>query len=63
MGVIMGLSDRVGVVDYVRNIGDGTPDEVRNNQEVIDAYLGVSHDYKRSICFMSVSRRYRVGAE
>ncbi|MGA9409026.1 MAG: hypothetical protein WBV78_01140, partial [Roseobacter sp.] len=25
-------------------IGDGTPDEVRNNQDVIDAYLGVSHD-------------------
>jgi branched-chain amino acid transport system ATP-binding protein len=31
-------------MDYGRKIGDGTPDEVRNNQEVIDAYLGVSHD-------------------
>jgi len=32
------------VMDYGRKIGDGTPDEVRNNQEVIDAYLGVTHD-------------------
>ncbi|MEM9581484.1 MAG: ABC transporter ATP-binding protein [Pseudomonadota bacterium] len=44
MGVVMDLSDRVVVMDYGRKIGDGTPEEVRNNQEVIDAYLGVSHD-------------------
>ncbi|MEM0988748.1 MAG: ABC transporter ATP-binding protein [Pseudomonadota bacterium] len=44
MGVVMDLADRVVVLDYGRNIGDGTPDEVRNNQDVIDAYLGVSHD-------------------
>lgn len=44
MGVVMDLSDRVAVLDYGRKIGDGTPDEVRNNQDVIDAYLGVSHD-------------------
>ncbi|MGF1552523.1 MAG: ABC transporter ATP-binding protein [Paracoccaceae bacterium] len=44
MGVVMDLADRVAVLDYGRKIGDGTPDEVRANQDVIDAYLGVSHD-------------------
>ena len=44
MGVVMDLSDRVVVMDYGRKIGDGTPNEVRNNKAVVDAYLGVSHD-------------------
>ena len=43
MGVVMDISDRVVVLDYGRKIGDGTPDEVRANQAVIDAYLGVQH--------------------
>jgi branched-chain amino acid transport system ATP-binding protein len=43
MGVVMDISDRVVVLEYGRKIGDGTPDEVRGNQAVIDAYLGVSH--------------------
>ena len=43
MGVVMDLSDRVVVLDYGRKLADGTPEEVRNNQQVIDAYLGVSH--------------------
>ncbi|GAA6209176.1 ABC transporter ATP-binding protein [Cognatishimia sp. WU-CL00825] len=44
MGVVMDLSDRVVVMDYGKKIGDGTPQEVRSNQDVIDAYLGVAHD-------------------
>jgi branched-chain amino acid transport system ATP-binding protein len=44
MGVVMDIADRVVVLDYGKKIGDGTPEEVRANQDVIDAYLGVSHD-------------------
>ena len=44
MSVVMDLSDRVVVLDYGRKLADGVPDEVRNNPEVIDAYLGVSHE-------------------
>jgi len=40
MGVVMDISDRVVVLDYGCKIGDGTPDQVRNNPEVIAAYLG-----------------------
>jgi branched-chain amino acid transport system ATP-binding protein len=43
MGVVMDLSDRVVVLDYGRKIGDGSPEEVRANPDVISAYLGTVH--------------------
>jgi len=43
MSVVMDLSDRVVVLDYGRKIADGTPEEVRSNRAVIDAYVGVAH--------------------
>jgi branched-chain amino acid transport system ATP-binding protein len=43
MSVVMDISDRVVALDYGRKIADGRPDEVRADQGVIDAYLGVAH--------------------
>ena len=44
MGVVMDISDRVVVLDYGKKIGDGTPDQVRGNENVIKAYLGQAHE-------------------
>jgi len=49
MGVVMDISDRVVVLDYGRKLADGTPDEVRGNQDVIDAYLGVAHEHEEEV--------------
>ncbi|WP_134500173.1 ABC transporter ATP-binding protein [Microvirga pakistanensis] len=44
IGVVMDLSDHVVVLDYGRKVGDGDPDEVRRNPDVIAAYLGAVHE-------------------
>jgi branched-chain amino acid transport system ATP-binding protein len=44
MGVVMDISDRVAVLDYGQKIADGPPEQVRKDQGVLDAYLGVSHE-------------------
>ncbi|NOX63838.1 MAG: ABC transporter ATP-binding protein [Chloroflexi bacterium] len=43
MGLVMDIADRVIVLDFGRKIAEGTPEEIRTNPEVINAYLGQEH--------------------
>ncbi|MCL2045087.1 MAG: ABC transporter ATP-binding protein [Oscillospiraceae bacterium] len=48
MDLVMEISDRIYVLDFGKMISQGVPDEIKNDQKVIDAYLGVVEDAEYS---------------
>jgi ABC-type branched-subunit amino acid transport system ATPase component len=48
VGMVMSTCDRIVVIDFGRVIASGTPDEIRTNQAVLEAYLGASNDERET---------------
>ena len=47
MQAVMGLCDRITVLNFGQKLTEGTPDEIKENQQVIEAYLGTRRDVTR----------------